>query len=58
MRSGRAWNIASVCFGKAQNPPDKEGESTQISPMVSGAQSAVVSGSTTAMVANERRKVM
>src|SRR5699024_636541 len=49
---GRAWKIASVCFGRAQKPPEREGESTQISPMIFGVHSRLVSGSTTARVAS------
>ena len=51
-RYGLAWKIVSVCLGNAQNPPDNEGESTQISPTVKGGQRRFVSGSTSAKVAS------
>src|ERR1700759_1219275 len=44
--------MVSVCLGRAQNPPDRDGLSTQISPIEFGAQRRLVSGSTTARVAS------
>jgi hypothetical protein len=52
MMYGLAWKILAVCFGKAQNPPEMEGESTQISPTTSGGQMTLVSGLTIANVAS------
>src|SRR5271163_4640332 len=47
-----AWKIFSVSSGRAQKPPDKEGESTQISPRIFGLHNKPDFGSTTASVAS------
>ena len=49
---GLAWKMLAVCFGRAQNPPLIEGESTHISPTASGGQMTFVSGLTMAKVAS------